>query len=360
MAAIDELALNYRCSIILCTATQPALKSNDQFFGGFENVREIAPNPPALFAQLKRAQVIHIGIQTDEQLQKRLAEHQQILIIVNNRRHARALYENTKDLDGATHLTTLMYAKHRTRVLNEVRQKLIDGKPCRLISTSLIEAGVDVDFPCVMRAEAGLDSIAQAAGRCNREGKRDPENSQVLVFQSPDWPAPPELDQLSGNMREVMRNHAGDLLAPEALLMYFKNVYWSKGPELDSKNLMTTHHNHLPKFSFPFQNIAQDFCMIESHLKPIIIEGDKEVETLLRNLQFAESISGIARALQPYLVQIPQQGFAELLRYGAIEPVLPEKFGEQFWRLVNNSLYDQATGLSWENTTFLAAESTVF
>lgn len=365
MAAIDELARNYKCSIVLCTATQPALKKTDDFYNGFENVREIAPEPEELFKKLKRVQVRNIGVQTDEQLVEELLKREQVLMIVNNRRHARALYDRIKDQSGATHLTTLMCAKHRTQVLDKVRADLKLGKPCRLISTSLIEAGVDVDFPCVLRAETGLDSIAQAAGRCNREGKRPLESSDVLVFQSPEWPAPPELDQLAGNMREVMRNHAGDLLAPEALTMYFKSVYWAKGAELDGKKLLETHHNHARNLSFPFQNIARDFRMIESHLKPVIIEFkstkfDKEAENLVIALRVADNVGGIARKLQPYLVQIPEKGFEALLECGAIEAIAPEKFGDQFWVLRNTeSLYSKEAGLSWENPTFIASEKSV-
>jgi len=360
MAAIDELALNYKCSIVLCTATQPALKDR-HLYNGFKNVREIAPDPVALFAQLKRVTVKNIGEQTDEQLINYLQEKEQVLIIVNNRRHARSLYERMKnlDLEGATHLTTLMCAKHRTQILEKVRGNLLQGKPCRLVSTSLIEAGVDVDFPCVLRAEAGLDSIAQAAGRCNREGKRESKDSEVLIFQSPDWRAPPELEQLAGNMREVMRNHSGDLLSPEALTCYFNAVYWSKGDELDKKKILETHKNHCRHLSFPFQNIARDFCMIETRLKPVIIELDDKAEKLVRDLEFAENVGEIAHQLQVYLVQIPKTGFDELLKVGAIKPIKPEKFGDQFWRLIDTDLYDGEAGLSWDNPVFMEAEKTI-
>jgi CRISPR-associated endonuclease/helicase Cas3 len=337
MAAIDELALNYRCSVVLCTATQPALKKAEGFINGFENVREISPDPLALFTELERVTVKNIGEQTDEQLLSHLQEKQQVLIIVNNRRHARSLYDNMKKLklEGATHLTTLMCAKHRSQILEIVREDLLQGKPCRLVSTSLIEAGVDVDFPCVLRAEAGLDSIAQAAGRCNREGKRERKDSEVLIFQSPDWRAPPELEQLAGNMREVMRNHSGSLLSPGALTSYFNAVYWSKGEELDKKKILQTHNNHCRQLSFPFQNIARDFRMIETMLKPVIIEFDDKAERLLQDLEFAENASGIARQLQVYLVQMPEHGFKTLLQVGAIKPIKPEKFGDQFWRLAD-------------------------
>ncbi|SDU13435.1 hypothetical protein [Nitrosomonas ureae] len=252
-----------------------------------------------------------------------------------------------------------MCAKHRSQILEKVREDLLQGKPCRLVSTSLIEAGVDVDFPCVLRAEAGLDSIAQAAGRCNREGKRERKDSKVLIFQSPDWRAPPELEQLAGNMREVMRNHNRSLLSPGALTSYFNAVYWSKGDELDKKKILETHNNHCRQLSFPFQNIARDFRMIETMLKPVIIEFDDKAERLLRDLEFAENASSIARQLQVYLVQMPEHGFKELLKAGAIKPIKPEKFGDQFWRLTDLDLYDEGAGLSWDNPVFMEAEKTI-
>ena len=146
MQAIKELAQNYRCSIVMCTATQPAVQAENGFYRGFENVREIAPKPTALFDKLRRTTVQHIGKQTDADLLAKLGEHPQMLVIVNNRRHARNLYDQAKHLDGTFHLTTLMCAKHRSQKLDEIRGRLKNGEPCRVIATSLIEAGVDVDF----------------------------------------------------------------------------------------------------------------------------------------------------------------------------------------------------------------------
>lgn len=359
MAAIDELARNYKCTIVLCTATQPALREDQGFFNGFQNVREIAPEPEKSFEQLKRTQVQAIGAQSDKQLADCLHNHSQVLMIVNNRRHARSLYESIKSELGAYHLSTLMIAKHRSQVLDEVRKKLLAGEPCKLISTSLIEAGVDVDFPVLYRAEAGLDSIAQAAGRCNREGKRALAQSIVSVFQSPNWAAPPELAQLAGNMRMVMRNHAGDVLAPDAMSLYFKHVYSGRGEELDAKKLLAMHNDHARNLSFPFQNIAKSFSMIESHLQPVIVPLDAHAKRLLQSLRFADKVGGIARQLQPYLVQIPKTGFEALRKAGAISVIAPEKFGTQFWMLENMDLYSDDAGLSWENPTFMDAETTV-
>ncbi len=365
MLAIDELARNYQCSVVLCTATQPALGKEHINDVGFENVRELAPNPKELFQTLKRTHIKNIGMQSDAELIAHLNENEQMLMIVNNRRHAHVLFDGIKHLAGARHLTTLMCAKHRTQVLDEIRADLKNGKSCRLVSTSLIEAGVDVDFPCVFRAEAGLDSIAQAAGRCNREGKRSVDSSAVYVFQTTDeWKAPPELAQLAGGMREVMRNHTGDVLAPEAIESYFKGVYWMKGSELDSHNIIKRCENHARSCDFDFENMARDMRLIESYQRPIIIQWDEESIRLVRQLEFAEKVGGIARKLQPYTVQIPEHGFKALLTAGVIRCVAKERLGEQFWVLdggdLNENLYQQNSGLSWDNPSFMTAEQSVW
>lgn len=355
MMAIEELAQNYRCSVVLCTATQPAIQAKQGFYNGFENIRELAPNPDELFDKLRRTTVRHIGVQSDEQLLQRLAENEQLLIIVNNRRHARSLYDDAKDLDGVFHLTTLMCAKHRTLMLEKICERLKQGSPCRVIATSLIEAGVDVDFPAVMRAETGLDSVVQAAGRCNREGKRQPENSVVSVFATEEkWTMPPELKGLSAVMRSVVRSHGDDLLSPEALDWYFTQVYEMKGDELDKKGILS--EVHACQTDFPFQNIAEKFRMIESHLYPVIIPFNQEAEELIDNLRYAEHIGGISRRLQPYTVQIPENALAELFKAGRIEAINEPKFGKQFYALIGTDLYDPVAGLSWENATFLRAE----
>lgn len=364
MAAIDELERNYACSIVLCTATQPALLKEQGFYNGFENMCELAPKRTdpswvARYQHFERTRVKHIGVQSDAELQNHL-KREQVLLIVNNRRHARALYDSIKSETGARLLTTLLCAKHRSKVLDEIRADLLAGKPCRVVSTSLIEAGVDVDFPTVLREECGLDSIAQAAGRCNREGLRNVDSSEVLIFQSPEWKMPPELEQLAGNMREVVRNHAGDLLSQAAIERYFQNVYWQKGKELDAKQLLKAHQDYARSFDFPFQNIARDFRMIESHMLPLIIPYDSEAEKLMNGLRFADHVGGIARKLQPYLVQIPRHAFTALADAGAIAPIAAERFGDQFWGLVNADLYDKyAAGLDWENPIFYKSENLV-
>jgi CRISPR-associated endonuclease/helicase Cas3 len=361
MAAIDELALNYGCSIVLCTATQPALKDGD-FHNGFENVREIAPNPSELFEKLRRTQVKNLVEQSDEELTAHLRRHPQVLMIVNNRRHARELFESIAKEEGAYHLTTSMCAEHRSQKLNEIRERLKAGLPCRLVATSLIEAGVDVDFPTVYRAEAGLDSIAQAAGRCNREGRRALEDSQVFVFQSPEWKAPPELAQLAAPMRSILRLHQGDVLAPDALKKYFTEVYYTKGAELDQHKILLSISS-TEECDFPFQTVASQFRMIDSHMLPIIVPFDDVAEEnleLLRKLPEHMSVGKIAQKLQRYVVQVPERAFIQLLKVGAVAAINPEKFGGQFYELVMGALYSPIAGLNFSDPVAMNAESSVF
>lgn len=360
MQAIKELARNYHCSVVLCTATQPAIQAEHDFYRGLENTRELAPNPPKLFEQLRRITVQHIGTQTDAELLEKLAQHEQILIIVNNRRHARSLYDSAESLDGVFHLTTLMCAKHRAQMLEVIRSRLQNGEPCRVIATSLIEAGVDVDFPLVMRAEAGLDSIAQAGGRCNREGKRPAEDSFVWIFTPEEkWKTPPELGLLAAAMREVVRHHADDLLSPQAIRRYFQRVYEEKGSALDSKRILDMHKNAGNSLDFPFQKIAREFRMIESHMQPLIIPFDAEAEALIERLRHADSIGGILRQLQPYTVQVPESAMRALFKGGLIEAINGEKFGKQFYSLIGLGLYDDVAGFSWDDVAFLRAEELV-
>ena len=361
MQAIKELAQNYRCSVVMCTATQPAVQAENGFYRGFENVREIAPKPTALFDKLRRTTVQHIGTQTDADLLAKLGEHPQMLVIVNNRRHARSLYDQAKHLDGTFHLTTLMCAKHRSQKLDEIRGRLKNGEPCRVIATSLIEAGVDVDFPLVMRAEAGLDSVAQAAGRCNREGKRPSENSFVWIFAPEEqWKAPPELATQAAVMRLTADSFSDDLLSTQAVAAYFAELYQLKGSELDNKKILKMHNDTGQSLDFPFQTIADKFRMIESHMQPLIVPFDGEAENLISSLRYADHIGGLLRKLQPYTVQIPEKALAALYKAGRIEPINEKNFGKQFYTLIGLDLYDDVAGLSWEDTEFLKGESLVF
>ncbi|OQK18696.1 hypothetical protein AU255_06440 [Methyloprofundus sedimenti] len=366
MAAIDELAKNYACSIVLCTATQPALlEKEDGFKGGFQNVRELAQsdsiNPEQLYKDFQRVSVSHIGELDDAAIIQCLRNEEQILCIVNTRRQAQLLYQGIVDLEGSFHLSTYMCAVHRKAVLKIIREALDAGKPCRVVSTSLIEAGVDVDFPLVMRSDAGLDSIAQAAGRCNREGKNKKEDSHVWIFTAKDHKPPNELETYASKMKEVMdiAEFKDDLLGISAIKEYFSRVYWQKetgqNSELDKHNILKTLQDSNIK-NLPFDWMAQKFKMISTTMKTVIVPYDdvaKDCIEQLKNLPEWESVGKLARNLQVYTISVPQHLTGELIKIKALQYVQPERFGDQFLVLESGNMYDKNIGFNSEANPLL-------
>ncbi len=358
VAALDELARNYRASVVLMTATQPAL-SEPELKGGLDDVRELAPRGLDRLPAFQRVDVAHAGVLDDAALAERLQVASQVLCIVNTRRHARELYEAIRGQEGAFHLSTLMCAVHRREVLATIRRRLKGGQPVRLVSTSLIEAGVDVSFPLVLRAEAGLDQIAQAAGRCNREGEL-PGRGQVVVFASPDHAPVPELAQRAAAARAALRRY-GDPLTSEAIRHFFKELYDLKGQAvMDHKRLLELGEEGAPRFDFPFATLAKCFQMIESAMVPILIPRDDHAKGLLEELEHAPFIGRAARGLQPYIAQVPRIVRGSLLAAGAARAIREADYPGQFVALANGDLYREDVGLTWDDPTFRKAEGLVF
>lgn len=375
VAALDELARNYGCTIVLCTATQPALAHPD-FIGGFHlgPESELAPDPKNLHGALRRFRLQFTGEMSDDDLVAALDGHNQALVIVNSRAHALALYSavKTAGLDGAIHLTTRQTAADRRLILADVRQRLKDGAPCRLIATSLVEAGVDLDFPRVWRAEAGLDQIAQASGRCNREGILPVDDSIVTVFHPAEAQPPREIKGFVADMERMKSNHAADPLSPAAMRDYFGEVYWRKGDQgldhIRAKDLdgAPTTIKVMDVFSlgsgatdFAYRTVGEGFRLIESGLVPVIVAIDdaprKALDGLLRGWL---TPGACARKLQQYTVQIPPKARQKLIQNGHARFV--EGFGDQFAELITGSLYAREIGLLWENADYLGLESVIF
>ncbi len=371
LEALRELARNYGCSVVLCTATQPAVRTEDGFKkGGLDGVRELAPEPEALYRSLKRATVTRCPEPLDlETLAGRLAAEPQVLCIVNNRRHARDLHHALGAQAGARLLTTALCAAHRRRVLADIRATLLAGRPVRLVATSLIEAGVDVSFPAVWRAAAGLDSLAQAAGRCNRHGELGPEGGRVFLFdplETEDHKPPPELEQFAAVARDALRKHGDDPLSLEAVRFYFKRLYWQRSGgdwehgtcDLDGarvgerKGILAAVLESGRELDFPFADIADAFHLIDDTQVPVIVPYDTDDDDLKKQLKALEHVrlpGGIARKLQPYLVQIPRQARKALLAAGSAHAIRDREFGQQFVVLDNHDLYHPITGLNWDD-----------
>ena len=230
-----------------------------------------------------------------------------------------------------------MYPAHRKRILDEIRRRLRDGLPCRVVSTSLIEAGVDVDFPAVYRELSGLDSILQAAGRCNREGKRPPEDSIVTICQGED--PPPRLFETSIGAGKIVLDHCQDVSSRAAIHTYFSTLLDLKGAEAQDA------HHILPLMEsefFPFRTVAERFHLIESPTTTVYLpleEGAGLVE-LLRSGQYSRTLY---RRLGQYGVSVYPQHLAALEQAGALEHL---EDGSVVLRDIG--LYTQTTGLTLE------------
>ena len=382
MATLDELARNYGASVVLCTATQPALRLKDGALPvpksgpaeGFsvDDDRELAPRPAELYKALKRVEVEwHQGETDDVTIASRFAELPQMLCIVNSRRHARELFERIIGFDGTRHLSTLMCAKHRRQVLAELREDLKAGKPVRLVATSLIEAGVDIDIPEVWRAATGLDSIAQAAGRCNREGKLN-GHGRVVVFEAAGRKNPPAIEAFWAAGRTALRQaerRGADPLGLEAVHAYFTELYFAKRFEaLDAATLDALPYPIIPairdaarEMTFPFASISDAFRMIDDEMVPVLIPFDQQAIELLDALEKPGLLpSGSLRKLQQYSVSVPRRALDALSRNGAVQPINPDAYGDRFLRLESTSLYHQSHGLDFDDPTFRSANDNVF
>ena len=365
VAAIDELARNWRASVVLSSATQPALREDSGFAGGLRDVRELAPEPARLQQRLQRTRLRPLDSVTEDELADRLGETVQVLCIVNTRRRARAVYEALRGHEGATHLTTSMCARHRRHALGEVRSRLEAGEPIRLVATSLVEAGVDLDFPAVWREEAGLESIIQAAGRCNREGRATSGDVFVFRFPAEGGRILPEIGRAASATRGVLRKH-DDPMSLEAIQEYFHALYWAAGEQaLDHKGILPMLSERTTSLDFPFVTIARKFRLIETPMVPVIVPyrgpdgADRTADGLIRELDRVERPGELARRLQPYTVPVPPRARAALLGAGSARIVQEARFGEQFVVLKNEDIYREDMGLTWDDPTFRRAEGMV-
>ena len=334
--AIAQLVRHYGASAVLCTATQPALDPIFQEFAPEIPIREICPMAEAHWESFRRVSFQQAGTLSWMDLAARLQQQEQVLCVVNTRRAAREVFHQLSG-SGNFHLSTLMYPAHRKRILDEIRRRLRDGLPCRVVSTSLIEAGVDVDFPAVYRELSGLDSILQAAGRCNREGKRPPEDSIVTIFQGED--PPPRLFETSIGAGKIVLDHCQDVSSRAAIHTYFSTLLDLKGAEAQDA------HHILPLMEsefFPFRTVAERFHLIESPTTTVHLpleEGAGLVE-LLRSGQYSRTLY---RRLGQYGVSVYPQHLAALEQAGALEHL---EDGSVVLRDIG--LYTQTTGLTLE------------
>jgi CRISPR-associated endonuclease/helicase Cas3 len=344
MYAVHELVKNYGATVVLCTATQPPL---EQFLPGAYQAIELAPDPLGLYAFFKRVQIRDLGKLPDEDLLLRLNEQDQALCIVNTRRHARGLLDGLA-CEGRFHLSTLMCPAHRKKTLAEIRQRLVDKLTCRVISTQIMEAGIDVDFPVGYRALSGLDSIIQAGGRVNREGKAD--RADLFVFE-PDSQfvkrTPVYIRQGAAVAQGILRRYAADPSSLEAIAAYYGELYGLQDKKaFDAKEVLGCFEKGTQSGEavFEFQSAAEKFKIIENDTQAVIIRYNSDqaiIDDLLEKVRTAEFPRSYMRKLQPYTVNIYSQEFEALQASGAID-----QYADTFFVLNDPDLYNDETGLS--------------
>lgn len=369
---MQQMSDHFGVTWVLCTATQPDLgKQVDPFGGvlhtGLDNIREIIPDPARLAAQLKRVK-IEMPFDPDEKtswesLARQLTEEECVLVVVNKRQDARTLYELLPEEGDTYHLSANMCAEHRSAVLREIRHKLSERrtesvKPLRVVSTQLIEAGVDVDFPVVYRAMAGLDSIAQAAGRCNREGRLS-EPGRVVVFQPDQLPPPGYLRQAAQVTIKLLRSgQLNDPLSPQAIQAFFTDLNTQGDRDKHGICRLLKADNSLDTpLGIQFREAAEKFRLIDDKgigvIVPFCPDGYEEtpIDQWLAMLDQDGSQKWIHRKLQRYSVTLPEALAKQLHGMGAIY----ERAGKF---VVESSHYHSVWGVQAPDS-LLPAESTV-
>ena len=348
---LNLLTQHYGVSVVLSTATQPALATREYFdaknnMRGLKNVREIMDDPDALYAKLERVEVrlpadwntpISWGALAGE-----IRQHNRVLTIVNRRNDARELWDLMPE--GTLHLSALMCGEHRSQVIGDIKARLQAGTSTRVISTQIVEAGVDVDFPVVYRALAGLDSIAQAAGRCNREGRL--EKGEVVVFVPPK-PAPPGLLRKGEDAcRSVLHGHTGQPLERGLFARYFERLYHAC--DLDAQGIVELLKVDGQTLATNFRTAADKFRLIQDEdSAPIIVRyrgmdgNDGKVDTLLNTLKKDGPKRWLMRQLQRYTVTVHSREITKLLSQGDIGEAIPGLYVQ-----ISDWLYHPNLGLN--------------
>lgn len=351
---MNELMRHYGVTFVLSTATQPVLDDPPLRKGAkqqiiFPDRCEIIADPKILYEKLKRVTVEYP--RTAEDFQKRrswedlapeLATHERVLCIVSRRDDCRELHRLMPQ--DTIHLSALMCGEHRSEVIKDIKNRLQGDEPVRVISTQLVEAGVDLDFPVVYRAMAGLDSIAQAAGRCNREGKL--KEGRVVVFVPPRDAPRGLLSKAENAAKEILLHIHDDPLQPDHFTLFFRKFY-ERLEGYDKYGILNNLKSNA-ELKFQFRTAAENFRMVEDHYLPVLVrygKGAKIIERLLSRQGRDAFDRKLLRQAQRYSVTIPCKEHEELLKQEDIKPLdsLPGVYVQG-----DNKLYHSTLGFSPE------------
>ena len=343
--ALKSYQRMFGISVLFTTASQPVLSgliegcNPKAAFQGIDGITEIIPKEYALHDRLRRVclEIDNTGSTYDE-IADRLSRHDKVLCIVNTRNDAREIFERLPKEGMTIHLSRMMCPRHVTKAIQEIKQALSDNSEIviRVVATQLIEAGVDIDFPVVYRQEAGLDSILQAAGRCNREGKLDMATAYVFSLSVEHKLYGSIID--ANNARLGMIN-VNDWFAPETMTEYFRQLYCRK-ETFDKKGIKTLLYKPA---EMRFAEAAKKFRLIEETGKTVYVNMDYSLE-LIERLKSDGITYSLMKELSQYSVNIHERDFQKLNSYEAIEEVI-----EGIYVVKDRAQYDENIGLRLDN-----------
>lgn len=346
VAAMASLVQQFHSTVVLCTATQPALNDLFKQYAPRCPIQELCPQTVALYEKFRRVTFRQAGTLEDDALAEQLGQHRQVLCIVNSRKAAQQIFALLPK-DGSFHLSTLMIPAQRQTLLQKLRDRLKNGKVCRAVSTSLIEAGVDVDFPEVYREMAGLDSILQAAGRCNREGKRPVDESVVTIFERTE-PAPLLFRTSIGAAHEALSGNR-DPGAPDTMERYFHSLRSLTGDALDKQGIVKAFEKGIEGCELPFRTVAEKFHLIDQNTYTIYVPYQEEGAELVRQLREGVCSKDLYRKLGRYAVSVYDRHFQALYSAGALLTAREVPTLDACSAILTDlTLYSQPLGLSLE------------
>ncbi len=350
---IDSLHRLFGTSVLFTTASQPILSGRIEgtnpsaSFDALTSVHEIVPAEAQLHDRLRRVDLKFMeGSQSYDEIAEELAKHQKVLCIVNTRKDAKELFDRLPKEGVCLHLSRMMCPSHVADTIKRVKEVLREGGdvPVRVVATQLIEAGVDIDFPVVFRQEAGLDSILQAAGRCNREGNLGISDTYVFSLGK-EHPLPPGfISQTNFARLNMGKDH--DWFSPEAMRSYFQQLH-SRMDNFDDKQIKEL----LYKYECEFEETSRRFQLIDDDTKSVIINWNGSANLYQQLLKQGPSYP-LMKKLAQYSVNIRERDFLKLHSMGAIE----EPF-ENIYAITSSGFYKEDTGLSlsnqWLEETFI-------
>ena len=343
--ALKSYQRMFGISVLFTTASQPVLSGLIEgckpraAFQGIDNITEIIPKEYALHDRLRRVRLdIDNTGSTYDEIANRLSRHDKVLCIVNTCNDAREIFERLPKEGLTIHLSRMMCPRHVSKAIQEIKQALSDNSETviRVVATQLIEAGVDIDFPVVYRQEAGLDSILQAAGRCNREGKLDIATTYVFSLSVEHKLYGSIIDANNARLNMVNVN---DWFAPETMTEYFRQLYCRK-ETFDKKDLKTLLYKPT---EICFAEAAKEFKLIEETGKTVYVNMDDSLE-LVERLKSDGITYSLMKKLSQYSVNIHERDFQKLLSYGAIEEVI-----DGIYVVNDRAQYDENIGLRLDN-----------